>query len=225
MADVRRLIFWAPSPFYIETQVYNAPVPRGSTLARAIRSFKLLINHVPSSEISAQRQNAMPQMPQRARNIPRNNPRHSKWPLYPSYKASQPNVDHHAVDPPLPPPQQTPQPLEPKPRPLRLPPRNLIRRRPRQCTHSRQRHVHHRAVKVGGAAFGDRGPGLEPVGGEVEEAVVGPVARGEEEDHEEEAAVDAGAGEEEGTSEEEEDEDWGRVGRDEEEGEPAVDAG
>lgn len=133
----------------------------------------------------------------------------------------QPNVDQHAVDPPLPPPQQTPKPLKPKPRPLRLPPRSLVRGGPRQRADGRERHVHHGAVKVRGAAVGDRRAGLEPVGGKVEEAPVRPVARGQEEDHEEEAAVDAWPGEEEGAGEEEEDEDRGRVGRDEEEGEPA----
>lgn len=62
---------------------------------------------------------------------------------------------------------------------------------------------------------------LEPIAAEVEEAAVGPVARGHEEDEEEEGAVDAGAVEEIGADEEEEDEGGRGVGRDEEEGEPA----
>lgn len=64
--------------------------------------------------------------------------------------------------------------------------------------------------------------GLEPVAAEVEEAAVGPVARGEEEDEQEDGAVDAGAIEEVGADEEEEDEGGRGVCRDEEEREPTV---
>lgn len=63
---------------------------------------------------------------------------------------------------------------------------------------------------------------MEPVAVEVEEAPVGPVAGGHEEDEEEEGAVDAGPVEEVGADEEEEDEGWRGVGWDEEEGEPTV---
>lgn len=70
---------------------------------------------------------------------------------------------------------------------------------------------------------GDGRPGLEPVAAEVEEAAVGPVARGEEEDEEEDGAVDAGAVEEVGADEEEEDEGGRGVGWDEEEREPTMD--
>lgn len=67
-----------------------------------------------------------------------------------------------------------------------------------------------------------RRPGEEPVAAEVEEAAVGPVARGEEEDEQEDGAVDAGAVEEVGADEEEEDEGGRGVCRDEEERQPAV---
>lgn len=63
---------------------------------------------------------------------------------------------------------------------------------------------------------------LEPVAAKVEEALVGPVAGGQEEDEEENGAVDAGPVEEVGADEEEEDEGWGGVGGDEEKREPAV---
>ena len=63
---------------------------------------------------------------------------------------------------------------------------------------------------------------LEPVAGEVEEASVGPVARGHEEDQQKKGAVDAGPVEEVCADEEEQDEGGRGVGRDEEDGEPAV---
>ena len=66
------------------------------------------------------------------------------------------------------------------------------------------------------------GPRLEPVAAEVEEAPVGPVAAREEEDEQQERAVDARPVEEVCAHEEEEDEGRRGVGRDEEEGEPAV---
>lgn len=72
-----------------------------------------------------------------------------------------------------------------------------------------------------GGGEGGRRAGLEPVAAEVEEASVGPVTRGEEEDEKQEAAVDAGSVEEVGADEEEEDEGGRGVGRDEEEREPA----
>ncbi len=65
-------------------------------------------------------------------------------------------------------------------------------------------------------------PRLEPVAAQVEEAVVGPVARREEEDEEQHGAVDARPVEEVGRQEEEHDEGRRRIGRDEEEREPAV---
>jgi hypothetical protein len=66
------------------------------------------------------------------------------------------------------------------------------------------------------------GPGLEPVAGKVEEAAVGPVAGGQEENQEKEGAVDAGPVEEVCADEEEEYEGGRGVGRDEEDWEPAV---
>lgn len=60
----------------------------------------------------------------------------------------------------------------------------------------------------------------EPVATKVEEATVGPVARGQEQDEEENGAVYAGSVEEVGADEEEKDEGWRGVGRYEEEGEP-----
>lgn len=74
---------------------------------------------------------------------------------------------------------------------------------------------------VDGELEGRRRSREEPVAAEVEEAAVGPVARGEEEDEEEDGAVDAGAVEEVGADEEEEDEGGRGVCRDEEEREPA----
>lgn len=68
--------------------------------------------------------------------------------------------------------------------------------------------------------LGRAGPGQKPVAAEVEEAAVGPVARGEEEDEEQDGAVDAGAVEEVGADEEEEDEGGRGVCRDEEERQP-----
>ena len=67
-----------------------------------------------------------------------------------------------------------------------------------------------------------RRPRLEPVAGEVEEASVGPVARGQEENEEEKRAVDARPVEEVCANEEEEYEGGRGVGRDEEDGEPAM---
>ena len=63
---------------------------------------------------------------------------------------------------------------------------------------------------------------LEPVTAKVEEALVGPVARSQEEDQEKDGAVDAGSVEEVGADEEEEDEGGRGVGGNEEEGEPAA---
>jgi len=57
---------------------------------------------------------------------------------------------------------------------------------------------------------------LKPVGVYVEEAAVGPVARGQEEYEEEEGAVDAWSVEEVRADEEEEDEGGRRIGWDEE---------
>ncbi|ESZ91998.1 hypothetical protein SBOR_7613 [Sclerotinia borealis F-4128] len=57
---------------------------------------------------------------------------------------------------------------------------------------------------------------------EVEEAVVGPVTGGGEEDEDKNGTVDARAVEEIGADEEEENKDWGGVGGDEEEGEPTM---
>lgn len=74
---------------------------------------------------------------------------------------------------------------------------------------------------VGGQCGRGAGLRLEPVAAEVEEAAVGPVARGQEEDEQQDRAVDAGPVEEVGADEEEEDEGRRGVGRDEEEGQPA----
>lgn len=73
---------------------------------------------------------------------------------------------------------------------------------------------------VGGA----RRSGQKPVAVDVEEAPIGPVARGEEEDEEQDRAVHAGPVEEVGADEEEEDEGGGGICRDEEEGKPADDS-
>lgn len=62
----------------------------------------------------------------------------------------------------------------------------------------------------------------EPVGAEVEEAPVRPVARRAEENEQEDGAVDARSVEEIRADEEEEDEGGGSVGRDEEKREPAA---
>ena len=62
----------------------------------------------------------------------------------------------------------------------------------------------------------------EPVTGEVEEASVRPVARGDEQDQQQEGAVDAWPVEEIGADEEQEYEGWGGVCRDKEQREPTA---
>lgn len=68
-------------------------------------------------------------------------------------------------------------------------------------------------------AVGDGGGGVargEPVTAQVEEASVGPVTRGDEEDQEESGAVDTGPMEDVGEGDERDDEEWGGVGWNEE---------
>jgi hypothetical protein len=152
----------------------------------------------------------------------------------PSQPVLQPDVDIHAWNPPLPLPQQTPQPLDPDARPLGAhsqPPLGLFQRRARQ----RGRRVVHRGRQHRGllqrtglilkTRVQRRGLGrqarLKPVAAEVEEAVVGPVARRGEQDQQQERAVHARPVEEVGAEEEEEDEDGRGVGGDEEQRQPA----
>lgn len=73
-----------------------------------------------------------------------------------------------------------------------------------------------------GLEGGRRDPRGEPVAAELEEAAVGPVARGDEEDEQEDGAVDARPVQEVRADEEEEYEGRRRVGGDEEEGDPAT---
>jgi hypothetical protein len=143
------------------------------------------------------------------------------------------NVDIHAFNAPFPLAQQTPQPFNTQPRPLVSARDGLVERSPDQRARRRAGHVHNSRVKVGfvfaaaAAAAGGEGrrrPGLEPVAAKVEEASVGPVARGDEENEEQDGAVDAGPVEEPGADEEEEDEGGRGVGRDEEQGEPTAEA-
>lgn len=143
----------------------------------------------------------------------------------------QPDVNIHAVDPPLPLAQQVPQPLNPQASPLIAQHSNLLRSSASSGFGCRIDHVDEGVVEgegegvlVLGEREGRRRSGEEPVAAEVEEAAVGPVARGEEEDEEEDGAVDAGAVEEVGADEEEEDEGGRGVCRDEEEREPASEA-
>lgn len=146
---------------------------------------------------------------------------------------SKPNIKIQTVDPPFPLSQQSPEPLQPEPGPLHPGLRHLFRRGRRQRPRRRVDHVHHdrrgrlhlsRCRRVAGARGVRKaraGSRLEPVAAKVEEASVGPVARGQEEDEEEDGAVEAWSVEEVGADEEEEDEGGRGVGRDEEEGEPA----
>lgn len=146
----------------------------------------------------------------------------------------QPNVNIHAVDPPLPLSQQVTQPLDPQASPLVAQHSNLLRSGASSGFRCRIDHVDEGVVEgegecmrvliVDGEREGRRRSREEPVAAEVEEAAVGPVARGEEEDEEEDGAVDAGAVEEVGADEEEEDEGGRGVCRDEEEWEPASEA-
>lgn len=149
----------------------------------------------------------------------------------------QANVHVQAINPPLSLTQQTPQPLQPDTGPLGPGTRNLVGRGAHQRVRGGIEHIarkQHGGVGRGGDIFegigrggrrggkvGDARARLEPVAAQVEEAAVGPVARGHKEDEEEEGAVDAGSIEEVGADEEEEDEGGRGVGGDEEEGEPA----
>lgn len=144
-------------------------------------------------------------------------------------QVSQPYVYVHTVDPPLPFPQQAPQPLHPKASPFSPAHGNVVRRRVHKGLGRRVDHFEDGGVEPAVVirvrqqrrrTQGGR-PGLEPIAAEVEEAAVGPVARGYEEDEEEDRAVDAGAVEEVRADEEEEDEGGRGVGGDEEEREPA----
>ncbi|UKZ68311.1 uncharacterized protein TrAtP1_009348 [Trichoderma atroviride] len=143
----------------------------------------------------------------------------------------QPDIYIHAVDPPFPLAQHVAQPLEAHARPLVPQHGNLLGGGAGGGRCGGIEHVDDGFVEGAAAAGGfvvleeRRGggrPGLEPVAAEVEEAAVGPVARGEEEDEQEDGAVDAGAVEEVGADEEEEDEGGRGVCWDEEEREPTV---
>lgn len=139
---------------------------------------------------------------------------------------SQPDVNIHTVNPPLPLAQQTPQPLNAQARPLGPPHGDLIDDGSDEGLCGGVYHFVGGCIEGGGGVDCGRvglmaRSRLEPVTPEIEEALVGPVAGGQEEDEEEDGAVDAGAVEEVGADEEEEDEGWGGVGGDEEEGEPA----
>lgn len=163
------------------------------------------------------------------------------------HRPSQPNVYIQTVNPPFPLPQQAPQPLHPYARPLAPRLCDLVRRLSQHRIGGGIEHVPRDerggvgsgAYVLGGERVEDRrgiveaggiasekgdgsGPGLEPVAAEVEEAPIGPVARGHEQDQQQEGAVDAGPVEEVGAHEEEEDEGRRGVGRDEEEGQPAA---
>jgi hypothetical protein len=167
-----------------------------------------------------------------------------------SRSPSKPHDHIQALYPPLPPPKQAPQPFQTQAGPLSPDPTQLIHHRRRDCAARRVQQLgNHRrrdtdvalayarrvrlatlstrtsecpnACRCGAVDVRGR-PGLEPVAAEVEEAAVGPVARGQEEDQQQEAAVDAGAVEEVGADEEEEYEGRRGVGRDEEEGQPTV---
>lgn len=151
--------------------------------------------------------------------------------------ASQPYVYVHALDPPLPPAEQAPQPLHAQACPLGPPRGDLVRGGAgeglgRRVGHVDDGGVERRAtvercgVDAGAAAVpAGAGPREEPVAAEVEEAAVGPVARGEEEDEQQDGAVDAGPVEEVGADEEEEDEGGRGVGGDEEQRQPAGNTG
>lgn len=152
----------------------------------------------------------------------------------------QSDVEVQAVDPPLPPPQQTPQPLQSQSRPLHPRPGRLVHRGRCQCADRCVEHVEsHRRRTVGPFRHGC-GAGavihsgvnmcrsrvwflrLEPVAADVEEAPVGPVTRRQEEDDEQKGAVDAWSVEEVCADEEDENEGRRRVGRYEEQWEPTT---
>lgn len=148
-------------------------------------------------------------------------------------RPSQPDINVHAVDPPLPLAQHIAQPLKANARPLVSQHGNLLGGGAGSGFCGGIEHVDDGFVEgmmmgeeVGAVVFeerrGNARSGLEPVAAKVEEAAVGPVAGGEEEDEEEDGAVDAGAVEEVGADEEEEDEGGRGVGRDEEEREPTA---
>lgn len=142
----------------------------------------------------------------------------------------QPDIYIHAVNPPFPLAQHVAQPLEAHARPLVPQHGNLLGGGAGGGLCGGIEHVDDGFVEGAAAAAvgfvvleerrGGGRSGLEPVAAEVEEAAVGPVARGEEEDEQEDGAVDAGAVEEVGADEEEEDEGGRGVCWDEEKGEP-----
>lgn len=143
---------------------------------------------------------------------------------------SETDIQIHAIDPPLPSAQETPQPLDAQTGPLGLASRQLIRGSPSESTSRGVQHlggggvetVDSRVRGIVRVVVGRGGTRRKPVAAEVEEAAVGPVARGHEEDEEQHRAVHARPVEEVCTNKEEEDESGRGVGRDEKEREPAV---